>query len=119
MDLPLALAVLAALAAPAFRMPCGMRARNCVAGTVDMSKDDSFAPVPPTFAVSLLTTFIANQMAFPGLGRALVKRHGYSARIVIGPSSSAGSCGLICPGVGLSVMLQVRIKKRRWPALVC
>lgn len=61
--------------------------------------------------LSLITTFIAIQLAFLGLGWTVTKKHNYISRFVTGAGSSPGSYGLICPGVGLSVMLQFWINK--------
>lgn len=58
-----------------------------------------------------LTTLVAIQLAFLGLGLAVAARHGYFGRFVTGTEASAGSYGLVCPGVGLSVVLQFWINK--------
>ncbi len=57
----------------------------------------------------LLTALVAVQLAFLGLGLTVVAKHGYFRRFVAG--ASAGSYGLVCPGVGLAVVLQFRINK--------
>ncbi len=59
----------------------------------------------------LLTVLLAIQIAFLGLGLSVMRKHGYFGRFVTGPENSAGAYGLVCPGVGLSVILQFWINK--------
>lgn len=58
-----------------------------------------------------LTTFLAVQVLFLGFGIVVMVKHGYWAKFVTGPQNSAGSFGLICPGVGLAVLMQFWINK--------
>lgn len=66
--------------------------------------------------LSLLTRFIAVQLAFGLFGLVVLKSTGYMARFVNGPENSPGSYGLICPGVAVSVMLQFWINKALVPS---
>lgn len=58
-----------------------------------------------------LTTFLAMQVLFLGLGITIARKHGYWGTFVSGAQNSAGSYGLICPGVGLAVLMQFWINK--------
>lgn len=58
-----------------------------------------------------LTTFLAVQVLFLGLGITIARKHGYWGTFVSGAQNSAGSYGLICPGVGLAVLMQFWINK--------
>jgi hypothetical protein len=58
-----------------------------------------------------LTTFLAVQVLFLGLGITIARKHGYWGTFVTGAQNSAGSYGLICPGVGLAVLMQFWINK--------
>lgn len=58
-----------------------------------------------------LTALVAVQLAFTGLGLTVAAKHGYFRRFVTGTEASAGSYGLVCPGVGLAVVLQFWINK--------
>lgn len=58
-----------------------------------------------------LTIFLAVQVLFLGLGLAVMVKHSYWAKFVTGADNSAGSFGLICPGVGLAVLMQFWINK--------
>ncbi len=59
----------------------------------------------------LLTALLSVQLAFLGLGLSVARNHGYLRRFVTGAETSAGSYGLVCPGVGLAVILQFWINK--------
>lgn len=59
----------------------------------------------------MLTTFLVIQLLFLGLGIAVMRQHGYWGKFVTGPQNSTGAFGLICPGVGLSVLMQFWINK--------
>lgn len=59
----------------------------------------------------LLSAFLGVQIAFLLFGIAVLRAQGYLARFVTGPEVSAGSYGLVCPGVALAVMLQFFINK--------
>lgn len=59
----------------------------------------------------LLARLLAVQLAFLGLGLAVLRRQGYFKEFVMGPKTSAGSYALVCPGVALSVMLHFFINK--------
>lgn len=68
-------------------------------------------PSAPGDDLWLLTALLAVQLAFLGLGLAVAARHGYFGRFVAGKEVSAGSYGLVCPGIGLAVVLQFWINK--------
>lgn len=59
----------------------------------------------------MLSAFLGVQMAFLLFGAAVLRAQGYMGRFVTGPEASAGSYGLVCPGVALAVMLQFFINK--------
>lgn len=59
----------------------------------------------------MLTSFLAVQILFLGFGIAVARQHGYWGKFVTGAQNSPGSYGLICPGVGLSVLMQFWINK--------
>ncbi|NUB45669.1 hypothetical protein GEU84_014820 [Fertoebacter nigrum] len=59
----------------------------------------------------MLSAFLGVQIAFLLFGVAVLRAQGYLGRFVTGPEVSAGSFGLVCPGVALAVMLQFFINK--------
>jgi hypothetical protein len=59
----------------------------------------------------LLSSLIGVQVAFLLLGATVLRAQGYFGRFVTGPEVSAGSYGLVCPGVAFAVMLQFFINK--------
>jgi hypothetical protein len=59
----------------------------------------------------LLSVLVAVQLVFLGLGVAVAAQHGYARRYLTGTEASAGSYGLVCPGVGLAVVMQFWINK--------
>lgn len=59
----------------------------------------------------LTTVILAVQAAFLALGVSVLRRQGYAATYLRGPSRSAGSYALVCPGVALTVMLHFWINK--------
>ncbi len=59
----------------------------------------------------VLTRFLSVQVLFLLLGWAVLSRMGYARRFLWGPEASVQSYALVCPGVGLSVMLQFWINK--------
>ena len=59
----------------------------------------------------LLTVLLSIQLVFLGLGLAVMRRHNYFSRYVTGTETSASVYGLVCPGVGLAVILQFWINK--------
>jgi hypothetical protein len=59
----------------------------------------------------LLTVLLSIQLVFLGLGLAVMLRHSYFSRYVTGPETSASVYGLVCPGVGLAVIVQFWINK--------
>ena len=59
----------------------------------------------------MLSAFLGVQIAFLLFGAAVLRAQGYFGRFVTGPEASAGSYGLVCPGVALAVMLQFFINK--------
>jgi hypothetical protein len=61
--------------------------------------------VGPAETFATLTTFLAVQIAFLGLGWVVLKRFDYFRRFVRGEEMSAGAYALVCPGVALAVML--------------
>ena len=61
--------------------------------------------------LATLTSFLAVQVLFLGLGIAVMVKHAYWGKFVTGADNSAGSFGLICPGVGLAVLMQFWINK--------
>ncbi|MDO8882363.1 hypothetical protein [Pseudotabrizicola sp.] len=58
-----------------------------------------------------LTALLAVQIGFLGFGLSILKKHDYVARFMTSATPSAGAYGLVCPGVGLSVLLQFWINK--------
>ena len=59
----------------------------------------------------LLSVLIGIQLTFLLLGAAVLRAQGYWARYITGPETSAGSYGLVCPGVAFSVLFQFFINK--------
>jgi hypothetical protein len=59
----------------------------------------------------MLSAFLGVQIAFVLFAAAVLRAQGYMGRFVTGPEVSAGSYGLVCPGVALAVMLQFFINK--------
>lgn len=59
----------------------------------------------------MLSAFLGVQIAFLLFGASVLRAQGYMGRFVTGPEVSAGSYGLVCPGVALAVMLQFFINK--------
>lgn len=55
--------------------------------------------------LGMLTYFLCAQLVFGLLGWVVLARYGYFARFVTGTEKSAGAYALICPGVGLVVMI--------------
>lgn len=58
-----------------------------------------------------LTALLAVQIAFLGFGLSILKQHGYVARFITSATPSPGAYGLVCPGIGLSVLMQFWINK--------
>lgn len=59
----------------------------------------------------LLTKLLAVQFAFALMGLLVLRRQGYADAFLRGDGHSAGSYALVCPGVGMSVMLHFWINK--------
>lgn len=59
----------------------------------------------------MLSGFLGIQIAFLLFGTTVLRAQGYLGRFVTGPEASAGSYGLVCPGVAFSVMMQFFINK--------
>ncbi|MDO9639487.1 MAG: hypothetical protein Q7J44_13195 [Pseudotabrizicola sp.] len=59
----------------------------------------------------LLTALLAVQIGFLGLGLSMMRQHGYVGRFMRSATPSAGAYGLVCPGVGLAVLMQFWINK--------
>lgn len=59
----------------------------------------------------MLSGFIGIQIAFLLFGATILRAQGYLGRFVTGREASAGSYGLVCPGVAFSVMMQFFINK--------
>ena len=59
----------------------------------------------------LLSLFLGVQVAFLLFGAAVLRAQGYVGRYVTGPEASAASYALVCPGVGLAVMMQCVFNK--------
>ncbi|ERS83369.1 hypothetical protein Q667_19140 [Marinobacter sp. C1S70] len=55
--------------------------------------------------LGMLTYFLCAQLVFGLLGWVVLARYGYFARFVTGTEKSAGAYALVCPGVGLVVMI--------------
>ncbi|SFM80312.1 TsoY family (seleno)protein [Marinobacter pelagius] len=55
--------------------------------------------------LAMLTYFLCAQLVFGLLGWVVLARYGYFARFVTGNEKSAGAYALVCPGVGLAVMI--------------
>jgi hypothetical protein len=60
----------------------------------------------PGDSLLMLTQFLSVEVAFLLFGWVMMRKHGYMSRFVWGNDASAGSYGLICPGVGIGVMMQ-------------
>ncbi len=58
-----------------------------------------------------LSRLVAVQVIFLLLGMLVLRRQGYFRSFVFGTETSPGSYALVCPGVGMSVMLQFWINK--------
>ncbi|MFN2362308.1 MAG: hypothetical protein ABR522_14675 [Marinobacter sp.] len=56
--------------------------------------------------LGMLTYFLCAQLVFGLLGWVVLARYGYFARFVTGTEKSSGAYALVCPGVGLVVMIQ-------------
>lgn len=69
------------------------------------------AHATPGDYVWMLSAFLGVQIAFLLFAVAVLRSQGYMGRFVTGPEVSAGSYGLVCPGVALAVMLQFFINK--------
>ncbi len=65
----------------------------------------------PAETLTLLSRFLAVQLAFGLLGLLVLRRQGYFARHVFGSERLAGAYALVCPGVALSVMLHFFLNK--------
>lgn len=65
----------------------------------------------PADTMVFLARLLAVQLAFLALGMLVLRRQGYFADFVFGPTLSPGSYALVCPGVALSVMLQFFVNK--------
>ncbi len=65
----------------------------------------------PGDSLMMLTQLLSVQVAFLLFGWVMMKKHGYMDRYVWGNDASAGSYGLVCPGVGIGVMMQFWINK--------
>lgn len=61
--------------------------------------------------LGMLAMFVGVQVAFLLFGAAVLRAQGYFGRFVTGPEASAASYGLVCPGVGFSVMWQFFLNK--------
>ncbi|PIE10791.1 MAG: hypothetical protein CSA72_06890 [Rhodobacterales bacterium] len=62
-------------------------------------------------ALMMLTPILSIQLAFAGVGLAVLRHQGYAAEFLTGEKNSAGSYALVCPGVALSVMSHFWINK--------
>jgi hypothetical protein len=69
------------------------------------------AHATPGDYVWMLSVFVGVQIAFLLFGAAVLRAQGYFGRYVTGPEASAGSYGLVCPGVAFAVMMQFFINK--------
>lgn len=58
-----------------------------------------------------LTALLAVQIGFLGFGLSVMMRHDYVTRFLRAATPSPGAYGLVCPGVGLSVLMQFWINK--------
>lgn len=58
-----------------------------------------------------LTQMLSIQFAFLGAGLLVLRQQKYGAHFIFGGQLSAGAYALICPGVGVSVLLQFWINK--------
>ena len=58
-----------------------------------------------------LTQLVSVQVLFLVFGLLILARQGYAQRFLFGRENSAGSYALVCPGVGLAVMLQFWINQ--------
>ncbi len=59
----------------------------------------------PGESLMTLTQFVSIQVLFLLFGLTILARQGYARRFLFGSENSAGSYALVCPGVGLAVML--------------
>lgn len=62
-------------------------------------------------ALMMLTKIIAVQLAFAGVGIAVLRRQKYAQAYLTGDGNSPGAYALICPGVALSVMTHFWVNK--------
>ena len=62
-------------------------------------------------SLMLMTTILAVQFAFAGLGLLVLRRQHYAEAYLTGTGNSPGAYALVCPGVALSVMLHFWINK--------
>mgnify|MGYP006285870999 FL=1 len=69
------------------------------------------AHVGPAETLGTLTTFLAVQLAFLGLGWVVLRRFRYLERFVSGPELAPGAYALVCPGVALTVMIHFFVNK--------
>jgi hypothetical protein len=67
--------------------------------------------VTPGDDLWFLTALLALQIGFLGFGLSILKKHDYVTRFISSATPSAGAYGLVCPGIGLSVLLQFWINK--------
>ena len=67
--------------------------------------------VGPAETLATLTTFLAVQLGFLGLGWVVLRRFGYVARFVAGRELAPGAYALVCPGVALTVMIHFWLNK--------
>jgi hypothetical protein len=65
----------------------------------------------PGETLSLLTKLLSVQVLFGLFGLTILARQGYARRFLFGAENSPGSYALVCPGVGLAVMLQFWLNK--------
>jgi hypothetical protein len=65
----------------------------------------------PGEMVTLLTRLLSVQVLFGLFGLTILARQGYARRFLFGAENSPGSYALVCPGVGLAVMLQFWLNK--------
>jgi hypothetical protein len=65
----------------------------------------------PGAALGLLARLFSVQVVFALLGLVVLARQGYAGRFLTGTETSAGSYALVCPGVGMAVMVHFLLNK--------
>ncbi len=65
----------------------------------------------PGEMLTMLTRLLSVQVLFGLFGLTILARQGYAKRFLFGAENSPGAYALVCPGVGLAVMMQFWLNK--------